>query len=119
MSTFIQALQLLFSSDSAMVPERDMLLSAQRRTDRRPVVEKVIGEEFKAAPPPEARGPAECTEICVKEGLPPPAELESWKKLLKLEPVEAPPILVTVPEKMTDVSSAAELGPEKEAVRSG
>jgi hypothetical protein len=84
-----------------------------------PLEEKAKEEELMGWLAPVESGPAEFTEIWVKEGLPPFDELESWKKLLKEEPVPALPWLVTVPEKVTAVPAVAEVGPLIEAVRSG
>ena len=61
------------------------------------VYEEEVAREFAAAP----SATIEFAEIAVETGLPPFPVVESWKKLLKEEPEEALPWLVTVPEKVS------------------
>ena len=64
-----------------------------------PVAVKVYEEEVAGAFAPAPSAAIEFAEIAVETGLPPFPVVESWKKLLKEEPVEALPWFVTVPEK--------------------
>ena len=99
-------------------PPAELVLSAQARTEYVPLDRKVYAGEVAVAVPLAARV---VIVVAVKSVIVPPpfTKVALWKKLLKLAPVEAVPLLVIVAVNVCATPTVAVDGEETPAVRFG
>ena len=114
-STSVHGPQLLPSFDSDIVPEKLLSLSAHTLTEYVPDPGNVYEEELTGPDVPEPSVALELKDIV--DAVFPPSD-ETWNKLLKLDPVLAPPEFVIVLVNTTDEPTVAEVGVTGPAVRS-